>query len=180
MSKSVKEVALKATGCNGLAGSSPASPTIDINNKVRVYGPYTRKDKRQHVCILYPDGKRITLSYPRYLMEAFLGRKLAPEEHIDHINNDPTDNRIENLQILSQKENNRKFSILNPRKIYTFVCPCCKKETQKYLNYVLGNIKKGSSGPYCSRSCAGKASHQHCLTTQPKVVRHRQPRSVAS
>lgn len=29
MSKSVKEVALKATGCNGLAGSSPASPTTN-------------------------------------------------------------------------------------------------------------------------------------------------------
>lgn len=42
-------------------------------------------------------------------MEVHLGRVLNyPDETVDHINNDPMDNRIENLQILSRSENAKK------------------------------------------------------------------------
>lgn len=79
---------------------------------LKVYGPYTRKDNRQHI-ILYDTETKIrrTQSYPRYLMEQHLGRELSPVEHVDHINNNPSDNRIENLQLLSQLENNRKSNL---------------------------------------------------------------------
>ena len=43
----------------------------------------------------------------RLLMEGELGRYLLPEEHIHHKNLDHTDNRIENLQILSNPEHAR-------------------------------------------------------------------------
>jgi len=79
----------------------------------KVYGPYTRKDGRKHV--IHYDGKtRKTQSYPRFLMERHLGRPLLPEEHVDHINGDYTDDRLENLQLLSQAENNRKSSLGKP------------------------------------------------------------------
>lgn len=130
-----------------------------MKETMKIYGPYTRKDKRQVIVIVHDSGKKQTKSYPRHLMEIHLGRELLPKEHIDHINNDPSDNRIENLQILSQKENNKKQSLLKPRQTYKFICPCCGKESEKNLNYVLGNKKKNRTGPFCSRQCAGKFTY---------------------
>jgi hypothetical protein len=43
----------------------------------------------------------------RYVMEQFLGRALSPDEHVHHINGVKTDNRIENLQIVSPSEHMR-------------------------------------------------------------------------
>jgi hypothetical protein len=41
-----------------------------------------------------------TAYYYRAVMEAHLGRELAPTEHVHHINGDTADDRIENLQLL--------------------------------------------------------------------------------
>ena len=128
---------------------------------MKIYGPYKRKDNRQHVVIVYDDGTKTTKSWPRVLMERHLGRKLLRDETVDHINNDKTDNRIENLQLLSLKENNLK-EMTRPerkRKLYSFVCPNCGETATKYFNNVKGNEKKGRAGPFCSRSCAGKATY---------------------
>lgn len=132
---------------------------------MKINGPYIRKDSRSHICIVHDDGRKQTKSYPRYLMEQHLNRELLPSETIDHIDNDKTNNNISNLQILTLSENTKKHHKLNPRKLYTFICPYCNKQSTKWDNNVKGNIKKGKSGHYCSRSCAGKATyknpHQH-------------------
>ncbi len=44
----------------------------------------------------------------RFVMEQHLGRKLEPWEHVHHINQDPSDNRIENLQVLSNADHQRE------------------------------------------------------------------------
>lgn len=121
---------------------------------MKIYGPYIREDGRQHI-IYYDNGKRRTQSYPRYLMEQFLGRQLTEEEHVDHINNDFTDNRIENLQLLSQRDNNRKSA--KTTYMY-FECPVCGDgffySARRYRD---NQLTQGKSGPYCSRQCAGKS-----------------------
>lgn len=127
---------------------------------MKIYGPYTRKDKRQHV-IIVDNGISKCISYPRYLLSKHLNRELLPEETVDHINNDFTDNRIENLQILSLSDNIKKQQKLNSRKTYTFNCPVCGVESTKYLNYVKNNWNKGKKGPFCSRKCAGLATYQN-------------------
>lgn len=50
------------------------------------------------------DGKYIH----RIIMEEHLGRPLGEDEFIHHINEDPSDNRIENLEIVSNSEH-RKY-----------------------------------------------------------------------
>jgi hypothetical protein len=125
---------------------------------IKIYGPYTRKDGRKHV-VIYDFEKeiRITESYPKYLMETYLGRKLNNDETVDHINNDFTDDRIENLQILSRADNIRKSA--PEKELFHFICPICGKASTKEKKNVMHNKKQGKGGPYCSRSCAGKASH---------------------
>lgn len=42
--------------------------------------------------------------YARCLMEAHFGRTLDSREHVHHINGDKTDDRVENLLVLSEAE----------------------------------------------------------------------------
>jgi len=130
---------------------------------MKVYGPYLRKDNRMHVILVYKNGKKQTKSYPKFLMENHLGRKLKEHETVDHINNNFQDNRIENLQILSRSDNAKKefLQIHRKRKLFKGICPACNIKFTKFLNYVLGNLKKQKSGPYCSRKCAGKGSYKN-------------------
>lgn len=126
---------------------------------MKIYGPYTRNDGRKHVVIVHEDGRKQTKSYPRLLMEQHLGRELTKDETVDHINNDFTDDRIENLQILSLADNASKAMIGREAKMYQFLCPCCGKEAFKAFSQVKHNWNKNKTGPYCSRQCAGKASY---------------------
>lgn len=121
---------------------------------MKIYGPYTRKDGRKHI-VKIEDGNRVTQSYPRYLMELHLGRKLLPTEEVDHINHDFTDNRLENLQILSGKENKQKEMSRETRQAIRFTgyCPLCGKYFERPLSRVKYNNKE--SGPFCSRQCSG-------------------------
>lgn len=75
----------------------------------RIYEVVYPTNSRLILSYVKTDGEWTTISYPKALMEVHLGRVLNyPDETVDHINNDPMDNRIENLQILSCSENAKK------------------------------------------------------------------------
>lgn len=102
-------------------------------NMNKVYGPYDCSDGRKRVI---HNGK--TKLYARYLLEQKLGRELLSHEDVDHINDNFSDDSIDNLQV--------------------FTC-ICGKESWQYAKNVRGNKKKVRSGPYCSKRCAGKYGH---------------------
>lgn len=136
------------------AGSIPATPTKLI---MKIYGPYLRKDGRKHLVLV--NGEITTsVSYPKWLLEKKLGRKLLPNETADHVDNDFRNDEISNLELLTRAENARK-EMRRPeraKKYFEFTCPVCGKLAKKELRYVSGNWAKGRKGPFCSRQCAGK------------------------
>jgi hypothetical protein len=102
---------------------------------------------------------RTSTSYARYLMSVHLKRKLDKNEHVDHINNDKLDDRIENLQLLSPGNNTRKANMLrypNGRALITLTCDLCGKSFTRRKHNTSAFIK-GQSHDYCSRACSHKA-----------------------
>lgn len=57
---------------------------------------YVNKDGRSRVYIKHT--KRV-MSYPKYLMEKQLGRKLQPNEQVHHKDHNYANNNLDNLEI---------------------------------------------------------------------------------
>lgn len=120
---------------------------------VKVYGPYTRKqDDRKVVILRLDDGKLTTKSYARFLYEQQNGEIGDIDLTIDHVDEDVTNDILENFELLTRADNIRKAA---RTEMYYGVCPICDTEFEKPMRTVRGNWKKGKAGPFCSRFCAG-------------------------
>lgn len=122
-----------------------------------VHGPYKRKDGRQIVILIDNNGKRRTVSYPKWLMELQVGRKLDPNlETIDHIDSNFENNDMNNLRIVPRDQH----SADDTRRVkhVKFTCAWCDKEFERSPRLVRDKARKNKAGPFCSRTCAGKYS----------------------
>ena len=126
----------------------------------RVYGPSTHPRMIRKLVFLVPigaRGRRTSMSYARYLVCMRENRWLGRHEHVDHIDNDKTNDALTNLQILSRNENSAKTA---GRKAYvTLVCPVCgisfvRERRQTHLS-------KGGSPTKCSRACQYASQIKH-------------------
>ena len=116
---------------------------------------YLRRDStgRGRVDLVNTNTDRTTIAYARYLLEVKIGDFIPKGYEVDHINSDCSDDRIENLQILSREDHLVKSALeRGGRTVVTLNCPSCKFDfvvEQRMLTAKKKNI-------FCSRSCNGK------------------------
>ena len=114
-------------------------------------------DGRRTLTLYNSDDNRSSTQYARYLMAVYLKRYLRPEEHIDHIDNDKTNDNLNNLQILSLHENNIKT---HKKPDICLVCPVCKKPFTRSCTQLRGKKHLINTGILCcSRSCGAKQGY---------------------
>jgi hypothetical protein len=124
----------------------------------KIYGPYvSKKDNRLRIVAVDSNGKKTTVSYPKYLMEKHLNRHLTDDETVDHIDCDVQNNEISNLRVLKRSEH----ASIDVIRLSTqeFKCPMCKGNFSldgRKLHDSVINRRKNKAGPFCSRQCAGK------------------------
>lgn len=121
---------------------------------MRVYGPYSNSDGRLYVQLYDDNGNRIQKqSYPKYLMEQYLGRKLDDDETVHHKDGDFTNNDLDNLEIVDRSDHGYLHS--PTADVLTFTCPVCGTSFERRLSKWMKNqVRKNMSGPFCSRLCA--------------------------
>ena len=126
---------------------------------MKIFGPYKRKDGRQIVIVVERKGKRRTVSYPKWLLELQLGRKLDPDkETVDHIDSNINNNDLNNLRIMPRDEHSAEDT--RRVKKVKFKCAWCDNEFERSPRLIRDKAKKGKAGPFCSRKCAGIYSRQ--------------------
>lgn len=107
------------------------------------------KDGRKRVYLIGYDGSRKGMSYAAYLWENQNNIKVPKGYEVDHINNNKSDDRIENLQLLTKKENTLKERKLHPARYIERICPVCKKT----FMFPQRNLSTHPN-PCCSKECA--------------------------
>lgn len=124
---------------------------------MHVYGPYKRSDGRQIVIVVENNGERRTVSYPKWLLEVQLGRRLDPDkETVDHIDRDFNNNDLNNLRIMPRDEHSAADT--RRSRDAKFTCAWCGKEFERSPRLVRDKSKKNKAGPFCDKSCAGRYS----------------------
>ena len=127
--------------------------SMSVYEDYKCYGPYTRADGRQHVILIHHNNAgniddRITCSYPKYLVENYIGHKLSSSETVDHIDGNFSNNDLSNLRIVE-----RSLHCKSHVKVKTTLeKQCCVCGKVFYTN--------DNSRVTCgSKSCAGYCAH---------------------
>ena len=135
-----------------------------VQTKIQLEFPYSNdwlhgyvnvnSDGRRTLTLYNSHNSRSSTQYARYLMAVYLKRYLKPEEHIDHIDNDKTNDSLSNLQILSLHENNIKT---HKKPDIRLVCPICKNVFTRSCTQLRGKKHLINTNTLCcSRSCGAK------------------------
>lgn len=118
----------------------------------KIYGPVYHKRIDRYMMFFVSPDHRTSMTYARWLMCQKENRLLEPWEHVDHIDGNRTNDVIENLQILSQPENNRKSA--SGITTIELTCPNCSATFVRERRQIVHKSRKHP--PCCSRSCAAK------------------------
>lgn len=143
--------------------------------KIDLIGPYailysigylrSDNDGRKRVDLKNSNLDRTTITYAKYLMSIKLNRVINGEiEEVDHIDNNCSNDNIENLQLLSPVEHKIKTGLERGGRTYvSCLCAYC----DVYFQREVRQTKKGYKNTFCSRSCNGKY-HASIMATPSK------------
>ncbi|AUR86319.1 HNH nuclease [Vibrio phage 1.084.O._10N.261.49.F5] len=130
---------------------------------------YLRKSSqspRMLLDLVNSDEDRTTTSFARYLFSVKLGYLVPEGFEIDHIDGDPSNDDISNLQMLTVEEHIRKSSEERSGRTFTeLTCPNCYKTFETESR----NIRPDRVRNFCSRSCNGKFHHGKGNLTSKRV-----------
>ena len=112
----------------------------------------TNKEPRRVATLKKTDGTINSMSYAKYLYTSYYCCDVEKGDHVDHINGDKMDDRIENLQVISGTYNRIKDH--RHKEMIIRVCPVCGKE----FLFSPKNLPTHPN-PCCSRRCGGIKSH---------------------
>ena len=119
---------------------------------------YIGKDNRARIYLVDDEGNKKFMSYPRYLMEQKLGRKLLPEEDVHHKDGNTLNNELDNLEILMHGEHQRMHSTKYFDTIET--CMVCGRRfimTGHKWAKLMVDLRRGRNRYLtCSKQCAGR------------------------
>ena len=106
--------------------------------------------------VVFPDKTRKIISYPKYLMEVHLGRYLAENETIDHIDGNFLNNDLSNLQVIDRRKHS--YNDVYRNEDVTVNCQYCGKEFIIKGSTIARRNRRDrhQSGYFCSRQCSGK------------------------
>lgn len=145
----------KGSASSNLAASAMKIEVIDLYKEKykSAYIVHNNKDGRLRVMLIPKSktDKRKGMLYARYIWENHYGQ-IGEGLQIDHINGDKTDDRLENLQVISQRYNTIKDH--RRRVMIERVCPVCHT---KFL-FPLRNLSTHPN-PCCSRKCGSVKGH---------------------
>lgn len=79
------------------------------------------------------------------------GRILEAHEQVDHVNGDKSDDRIENLEIVTEAENKARYLATLSKAMVTLICPQCNIEFTRERRQT--HLVKGGDRTFCSRIC---------------------------
>ena len=117
---------------------------------------FIRPDKRKYIHLRTFNNKNKILSYARYLYGIKLGYEVPSEYEVDHKDNNPFNDTINNLQLLTKVENIKKYRQFYRDNIQEFkylTCNNCEKEFRITKAEYESKIKDGVTNFYCNRNC---------------------------
>lgn len=116
----------------------------------------TNKESRKHVVLYNSKEDRTTIPYARYLVSVREGRFLEPHEHVDHVDNDKTNDSLNNLEILTPEENRKKYQNWyrdNKQAMHNLVCASCGRDYEVTDRVYKSKNYAEKSRTYCSKPC---------------------------
>lgn len=140
-------------------------------NYDKLFGPYVSKEGRAYFVLVYKgeNRNRKTILRARAVMEVSLGRLLQPTETVDHKNRNKLDDTVDNLQIMTKKENSAKSAV---RRVETQVfCINCGRAFTPSTRQKSKAKSITGAGPFCGRKCTGQygALVRYTNTFLPRV-----------